>query len=211
MAGEYGDKCQHIPTYSKATVKDCDRCNVGRPHYHAVLFGCSFDDLVSVGSNRGETVYSSPSLEAIWAKGHVQVGEVNFQSCAYVARYVTKKITGVRARDHYSWIDDYGVVHFIEPEYNSMSNGIGKKWFERYKDDCFPSDEVPVPGVGVLPKVPRYYESIYAEGNPEGVEEVKRAREVFAEEHKEDYTPERLMDRYKVKKAQVALLKRELS
>ena len=59
-------------------------------------------------------------------------------------------------------------------------------------------------------KVPRYYEEIFKEENPIGLEEIKAIRKKFREEHIDDYTPERLMDKYKVKKAQVEMLKRSI-
>lgn len=217
MCGEYGEKCQHIPVWSQATVKDCEFCNVGRPHYHAILFNCCFDDLVAVGSQDGEPVWSSPTLERIWNKGYVQVGEVNFQSCAYVARYVTKKITGVNAEDYYGWIDLSGQWWKVEPEYNSMSRGarkgsrgIGAEWFEKYASDIYPSDEVPVPGSGVYKKVPRYYDKLFESEDPEMLEAVKERRLEFRTENAEEYTPDRLMSKYRVKKAQAEMLKRSL-
>ena len=92
----------------------------------------------------------------------------------------------------------------------SRRPGIGRDWYEKYKDDVFPSDEVPVPGYGVFQKVPRYYEELFGVEDPEKLEEVKVVREEFMRAHGDDYTPERLRDRYKVKKAQVDMLKRSL-
>ena len=87
----------------------------------------------------------------------------------------------------------------------SRRPGIGRSWYEEYKDDVFPSDEVPVVGKGILKKAPRYYETILSNESPEAYEEVKRIREVFRKEHGEEYTPERLMAKYKVKKADLRL------
>lgn len=217
MAGEYGDKCPHIPIYSSSTVQDCDRCNVGRPHYHAILFNCSFDDLLPVGQTNGVTHYSSPLLESIWGLGHVQVGDVTFESCAYVARYITKKITGPRADDHYMRVGDYGDCDWVEPEYSSMSRGarkgargIGAEWYEQFKKDLWPYDEVPVPGSGVYKKVPRYYEAILRAEDEGQYESIKEERQKFRRRNAHEYTPERLMAKYKVKKAQVGQLKRGL-
>lgn len=208
--GEYGNRCRH------GEVKKCDQCTVGRPHYHAILFGLMFDDLVVVGSRDGEAIYSSPTLESIWKKGVVQVGEVNFKSAAYCARYCLKKITGALAEEHYVHIDDYGVLTVIEPEYVTMSRGgrkgkgIGYEWFKKFKGDVFPSDEVPVPGQGVIKGVPRYYAEIYADEDVEGMDAVKRERQRFRKRNIEEYSPSRLMQKYKVKKAQVGLLRRTI-
>ena len=204
-SGEYGNICRH-----NLTVEVCELCNVGRPHYHAILFNCCFRDLEPVGQRNGVVYYTSAALQAYWPNGFVQIGEVNFESAAYVARYCLKKVTGVAADDHYMLIDEDGVATWVEPEYSTMSRrpGIGREFYERFKSDMFPSDEVPVPGVGVVKKVPRYYEELFAEEDKGLHEEVKALRKAFKEAHGEEYTPARLMSKYKVKKAQVELLRR---
>jgi hypothetical protein len=120
----------------------------------------------------------------------------------------------------YMTCDLDGEITFIAPEYVSMSRGnaaykgqkvgIGAGWFEKYHSDVFPSDEVPIPGKGIVNGVPRYYGDLYARLDADGMEEVKRLRQVFRREHGCDFTPARLMDKYKVKKAQVDMLKRSL-
>lgn len=79
LAGEYGDK-------------------TNRPHYHAILFGLDlsdFRDRVHFGSNPfGQPYYTSSTLERLWSNGFVSLAPVSWQTCAYVARYVTKKLNG---------------------------------------------------------------------------------------------------------------------
>ncbi len=99
MCGEYGSVCKHGLSLD---VVVCPLCNVGRPHYHACLFNCSFSDLVSYGSRDGELRYTSGFLESVWSHGFVDVGELNFASAAYVSRYCLKKVTGVAAVQHYT-------------------------------------------------------------------------------------------------------------
>ena len=57
-------------------------------------------------------------------------------------------------------------------------------------------------------KVPRYYEELFKCEDPLSLEDIKEVRKVFRREHGEEYTPARLWSKYKVKKAQVELLKR---
>ena len=98
--GEYGNICQH-----EIEVGDCPCCNVGRPHYHAILFNCNFSDLQTYTGHISlldSPRLTSPMLESIWQYGFVDVGEVNFESAAYVARYAMKKQTGVAADHHYT-------------------------------------------------------------------------------------------------------------
>lgn len=207
--GEYGAKCKHGV---KLDLVNCPLCSVGRPHYHAALFNCGFEDLVPYGSKNGELRYTSPLLESIWKYGFVDVGDLNFESAAYIARYALKKVTGLGADDHYMQTDLDGVATWVLPEYVTMSRrpGIGFDWFKKFKEDVFPSDEVPVVGVGVVKKVPRYYEEIFKCEDPLSLEEIKEVRSQFRLAHGDEYTPERLMSKYKVKKAQTELLKRSL-
>lgn len=191
--GEYGDQ-------------------LDRPHYHACLFNLDFSfDQKLFSDDRGLSLYTSETLQKLWPYGFSTVGALTYESAAYCARYVLKKVTGNQAHDHYSRVDlSTGEVYQLEPEYTTMSRrpGIGKGWYEKYKEDLFPSDEVPVPGRGVFKKVPRYYEKQLGAESEIELENIKHRRRVFADAHGSDYTPERLMSRYKVKKHQMTMLKR---
>jgi hypothetical protein len=225
--GEYGNVCKHGV---RLDVVRCPLCNVGRPHYHAALFNCDFSDLEAYETDDyGDFRYTSPTLERLWGFGNVDVGDLNYESAAYIAGYVMEKITGVKADDHYYAVSFDGEVTYLQPEYATMSRGrpcadhdhitvgcdrcdggIGWSWFNKYKDDVFPRDQVPVVGKGVLKKAPRYYETIYAEENATSLEEVKRIRQEFRKAHEHDYTPERLLDKYKVLAARESLKSKEL-
>jgi hypothetical protein len=207
QCGEYGSICKHGIDLSK--VK-CPMCKLGRPHHHAILFNIEFKDLEEYPSRDGKIRYTSPELSEAWGYGLVDVGTVTYQSAAYVGRYIMKKVTGDIAEDHYRNVDEYGVARDLQPEYCSMSNGIGLEWYNKYKDDLWPSDEVPVPGEGVVKKVPRYYEEILKKVDEQLLEEIKEERLKYREENAEEYTPERLMDKYKVKKRQIETLGRSL-
>jgi hypothetical protein len=204
-AGEYGTICEHGLDLEK---QKCPLCNLGRPHYHACIFNLGFTDLEPY-SQFGETVrYTSPTLEKIWKFGFVDVGKVEFQSAAYVARYIMKKITGEQAEEHYQKITTSGELLSLQPEYATMSNGIGKEFYKKYKNDFFPSDEVPVPGTGVIKKMPRYYDELLKKENESMLEEVKENRKLFRKENAAEYTSERLMSKYKVKKVATTNLSR---
>ena len=120
------------------------------------------------------------------------------------------------ASDHYMRIDDWGVCHWLEPEYTTMSrggrhgHGIGYDWFQEFKSDLFPSDDMPVPGIGVLPKVARYYDHLLSIENPGLHDEVKELRQAFAKAHSHEYTPDRLAAKATVKASQLNQCKRGL-
>lgn len=212
--GEYGDVCEHqLSASGKGELPKCPSCNTGRPHYHACVFGTGFEDLELIGENNGVPYFTSPELASVWQKGHVQVGELNYESAAYVARYVLKKITGNQAKDWYTRVDTItGEITEKVPEFVTMSRkpGIARDWYQANKDDLFPHDHVPVPGKPPIKGMPRYYNEIFKKEEPLSYAEIQEARKRFMEEHAEEYTPGRLYQKYKVKKAQVEQLKRGL-
>lgn len=150
---------------------------LGRPHYHACLFGFDFPDRVPF-TVRGEyPVCRSPLLERLWPVGLCEVGTLTFESAAYVARYVTKKVTGRAAEDHYAVCDpETGEMVQLQPEYATMSRrpGIGAEWLSRFQKEVYPSDEVVVRGRAMKP--PRAYDVRVGTTDPELVAQVKRER-----------------------------------
>ncbi len=96
------------------------------------------------------------------------------------------------------------------PEYATMSTGvkkgqgIGAGWMRSHHEDVFPSDELVVPGLGVVRGVPKYYETIYADIGPENektLEQVKAVRRQFAKSHPELFTQGHFNSQYKIYKA----------
>ena len=217
-AAEYGRKCKHGIDLERV---NCPLCNTGRPHFHACLFNIHFQDLEAYQSDGGIMRYTSPTLERIWGYGFVDVGELTYNSAAYTANYILKKVRKVQDDSHYMTFDLNGEITFISPEFVGMSRGnashkgkkcgIGAGWYDKFRDDVFPSDEVPVPGKGVVKGVPRYYNEILKEENPLLYEEIKRLRLEYKRAHGEEYSFSRLMQKHLCKKARLKLFnKREL-
>ncbi len=111
------------------------------------------------------------------------------------------------ADEHYLRCDEYGEAFWLLPEYIRMSTGrnkpcgLGAGFYEKFTDDIFPSDDCPVPGKGIIRKVPRYYQNILKTEDPATLELVKELRQQFKKAHAADYTPERLLDKYKIMQA----------
>lgn len=188
--GEYGDR-------------------FGRPHYHSCLFGFDFRDKTVWTSRNGFPVWRSEELERLWPYGQSEIGSVTFESAAYVARYVVKKVRGsdeVVAKAYQYCDPRSGEIGIREREYATMSRrpGIGREWYEKYKSEVYPEDEVVVRGR--LMKPPRYYDGLYElEGEWGPIRGArKRAR------REEDETPERLEVRREVAQAKVNLKSRRL-
>lgn len=180
-----------------------------RPHYHACLFNYDFDDKILWKQKHGVKLYVSEKLSKLWPFGFSTIGNVTFESAAYVARYVMKKVTGDLAAEHYeSCHEQTGEICKIEPEYTTMSRrpGIGKGWFDKYKTETYSSDSIIVNSKEVKP--PKYYDNLYEIENEKKFEIIKKQRKQKALKYVDNNTPERLAVREKVKKAQLRKLKR---
>jgi hypothetical protein len=200
-----------------------------RPHYHAIIFGYDFPDKEVQTVHNGNVLYSSNELRDIWPYGWNIIGEVTFESAAYVARYVMKKMKAPRGNDlaqldqqtkdriqaykeNYEILDkETGEIFTIEPEFCLMSRrpGIGAEWFKRYYKDT-EKDFVTINGVKV--NLPRYYDQL-----TEKIDELlgrddmmKRKHERIKKIDKEDNTSTRLRVKEKVKLAQTQTLSRNL-
>lgn len=193
MCGEYGGK-------------------LGRPHFHAILFGCNFADYrIWFKSDAGSSLYRSQTLESLWTYGFSSIGAVTFESAAYVARYVMKKVTGHNVDSHYSSVSTVtGEVFQRVPEYNRMSlkPGIGAKWFARYRTDVFPHDRVIVDGTPTKP--PRYYDKLLGRYDSVLLDQIKLKRFVDNLDSYMDNTPARLNSKELVADAKLSKLKRSL-
>lgn len=189
MCGEYGDE-------------------TSRPHFHACMFGYRPNDLrVYKRSFGGDTLYNSDSLQKIWGKGHAVIGELTFESAAYVARYVMKKVTGKTAQEHYERVDKNGECYQILPEYNqaSLKPAIGKEWLEKNKNYVQAHDFVIMNGRKIKP--PKYYDKLLDKENPIQTEYRKELRKIAAIKIT-DNSEERLQVKELVHEAQVKNMKR---
>jgi hypothetical protein len=178
-----------------------------RPHYHAILFGIDFDDRYPWRVCNGHTSYRSPTLEKLWTLGLSEIGNVTFESCAYVARYALKKITGSYANEHYA---DRLTGEILPPEYVTMSRrpGIAADWYKRFKSDAYPSDFLIVRGAKVTP--PKFYDRLLEKENPELYEKIKKRRRANARIREQDNDSFRLPVKESCAEARIKLLRRTL-
>lgn len=185
---------------------------LGRPHYHAIIFNWQLPDKILWKTVRGNKLYTSATLTKLWGNGHALTGEVTFESAAYVARYIMKKQTGKTAPLHYEQINkETGEITIKTSEYNKMSlkPGIGREWIEKYFKDVYGKGTVITRGVETT--APTYYDNIAKKLEPSRFEEIAWQREQAARARAADNTDERLAVRETVAKARIRHLKRDLT
>jgi hypothetical protein len=188
-----------------------------RPHYHSILFGIDFADKYHWRTNNGYRCYRSETLEKLWPYGQSEIGSVTFESAAYVARYIMKKITGDIADDHYTIVDEDDIdfetgeikTYKIHPEFVTMSRrpGIGFTWFEQFKSDVYPKDFVTVNGKKMKP--PKYYDKLLDLLDPDELSYLKDARADAAMVFSDNNEYDRLLQREAVVETKMKRLPRD--
>lgn len=138
VTGEYGDKRK-------------------RPHWHALIFNWRPTDLVHKYTNeRGDHVFSSKTLSALWPAGIAELGSVTFESAGYCARYAAKKLVHGRDSEH-----DYRPI-----SKKSSRQAIGKKFLEQHYESIFNLGFINLPN-GKQCSIPRYYEKWLKKNHPD--------------------------------------------
>ncbi len=185
-----------------------------RPHYHACIFNYDFPDKEYFGKKLGNVLYTSKMLydednikASIWKKGYCIIGNVSFDSAAYVARYILKKVTGKKSDEHYV---NKETGELRQQEYTTMSRrpGLGNAWIKKHMSDVYPNDTVIIKGRPLRP--PKYYDNIFDVEVPEMLKHIKEERKKFALAHDYDNTRERLASKEICLKAKLQLLKRSV-
>lgn len=188
MCGEYGDLTR-------------------RKHFHAIIFGHRFADRKKWRkTSSGEYTYRSAQLEKLWPLGNSETGSVTYQSAQYISSYITKKITGDLAEQHYLFTHpSTGEIFRLTPEFCHMSlkPGIGYEWFKRYGQRVKNFDTVIVNGHEVKP--PRYYDKLRRREDKLDIAEAKAQRELksYQQAQKGETTAARLAVKETVKAAKL--------
>ena len=146
LCGEYGEK-------------------YGRPHYHLCIYNYVFPDInwskpYAYNLQKGVAYYRSKFLEDnLWtvpysnkSLGFSTIGKVTFESAAYVARYITKKI---KSKDQ-EYLDTIYQGKMREFMTTSRRPGLGNEYVHRYYKDIFNNGYI-VFGKGYKAPIPRYY------------------------------------------------------
>lgn len=101
-----------------------------------------------------------------------------------------------------------GEVFYITPPYVTMSrrpHGLGYGWFEKFKSDVYPHDDVVIQARHFRP--PTYYDNLL---DAEELETVKNKRRKAIEEHPENYTEKNLERKHQLQKRRAERLRRTL-
>lgn len=164
-----------------------------RPHYHACIFGLNFhEDRVPIGNQSGHPLYASSALAELWPHGFSAIGDISFDSAAYVASYTFKKTNGDLEAAQAERVDtETGEVWSVKSPYATMSRrpGLGTSWYEKYKGDLYPHDYAVAKGQKFRP--PKFYDKLLAKEDPKLWQEVQDRRRQHVRDKPEELTRER--------------------
>lgn len=183
----------------------------GRPHYHVAIFNWEPDDLVFYKTNKhGDAIFKSKTLQKIWGHGFVTVEEMNFNTAAYISRYVQKKAGLEPEKREYTgvirweWREDerngMPYKHFIheqrtkktakQKEFVLMSRGVGiglKYWLDN-KEKIKRNGGIllKIKDTAKIKQIPRYFKKIWEKENWEEYHRFAYKQQKKAEEIKKN-------------------------
>lgn len=169
-----------------------------RPHYHAILFGLKLDDLVPNPNFSGDFPYfSSKKLAKTWTAcynglteisegsatslaGNVVIGDVSWDTCAYVARYIMKKQNGPGAKIY----DDANIEHPFSLQ--SRKPGLARQYYDDHPEMFdYEFINVSTPDGGMKFRPPSYFWDLLEQDDPTRCKALKQIRKEGAESAKE--------------------------
>ena len=134
-----------------------------RPHYHILIFNWKPEknELKFYKENHNnDRLFKCKKIQEIWGKGFITVGDMNYQSACYVARYCTKKMFNKVKNQDLKKAE-------IQPEFILMSRngGIGIKYWEQYQKKILENEGIILNSNGKIKckQIPRYFEKKYKE------------------------------------------------
>lgn len=152
-----------------------------RPHYHAILFGSEFDSDTFYNARyvNNNLYWQNKVIESCWQLGYSYIGEANWNTMAYVARYVVKKQRGQYAADYYA-------ERGQEPEFlvSSRRPAIGQEYYNLHADEIYRDDKILLHNTSgnFYAKPPRYFDKLRCKYDDHAIDDLKEARKVFGEQ-----------------------------
>lgn len=153
-AGEYGEQ-------------------TARPHYHMILYGWKPTDLKHLYKTRHNGYFTSKWMSNLWGMGNIQIAQAVPETYRYVAGYVTKKMyefNGEKANVYYELGQPKPFACM------SLKPGLGDEYYQKHKEEIWNKGYIQCSN-GKRAQIPRYYEKMMEQENPQRLWEIKRERQ----------------------------------
>lgn len=152
-----------------------------RPHYHLIIFNLELpeNDLYHPRLINKNVYYQSHLIERCWTKkdgsfrGICNICPASWNTIAYTARYITKKVNGAQKDVHYG---EKGQM----PEFFRVSRmpGIGEQYYREHWEEIYKNDSIVIHNRegAITTKPPKYYDELFQQEHPEEWKEIQRRR-----------------------------------
>ena len=152
-----------------------------RPHFHVIFFNLNLplEDLYEPRLINHEPYYRSHTIERAWTKGISNISECTWNTIAYTARYITKKIKGENSEEYYSRKGQ--IKEFFRV---SRMPGIGEGYYRKHWKEIYDRDEIIIKNRqgNIATKPPKYFDKLFEAEHPKEWEEIKARRKKQAQE-----------------------------
>lgn len=160
-----------------------------REHYHLILYNCPLPPETFYNPRidwKHEVYYQNTIIERAWSreesingkkkliqKGIINICEANWNTIAYVARYITKKVNGKESELHYAVQGE--VKEFFR---TSRNKGIGYDYYIQNKEKIYKNDKIMIVNHSGTHYTtpPKYYDDMYEKENPTHMKLIKEQR-----------------------------------
>lgn len=165
-----------------------------RAHYHLLIFNWKPEKLKFYKENHnGDKLYTSKQINEIWGKGFATIGELNYKSACYVARYCTKKMFNNIKHAELKKME-------IQPEFILMSRngGIGIKHWKQYKKEILKREGILIKIKDKVKnkRIPKYYERKYKEENEKQYEKYRTKKILKSQENLKEILSKTTLSEY---------------
>lgn len=135
LCGEYGSICNLCGNGKKHCKCKNNTYTLGRPHYHAIIFGYDFADRNKpiAKTPSGHTLYEGNELlNSNWKYGFSTVGSVTIDSCRYVSHYILKK-SDLQNKQEFEKENPGKIMEFSTMSKGRGENkGIGYRYYSKH-------------------------------------------------------------------------------
>lgn len=150
-----------------------------RPHYHIIIFGADLpkETFYNPRIINKEVYYQNKIIERAWTKGISNISVATWNTIAYVARYITKKINGEMSDEYYGSQGKY--KEFLRA---STHPGIGEPYYRAHWQEIYRTDSITIKNKNGVTrcKPPKYFDELFEKEHPNEWWEIQRKRQIDA-------------------------------
>lgn len=155
-----------------------------RPHYHAIIYNLPTKFLEKseewTSHDPSYKLWRAPGIEKIWKHGLCVYGDVNWLTCAYVARYIVDKQLGKNKAKQEFFQSQVFPGEPWQDEFVRMSRkpGIGRQYYDEHKQEIYKWDAIPLELQGTIRDVRpgKYFDKLFDVEQPKILRKLKRRR-----------------------------------